>query len=911
MLSIGKLNPGRASYYAAQLPGGADEYYTRGETERPAVWLGSATERLGLAGRVEPEPFRRLLDAAHPDTGDPLGVPRTTDRRPAGFDLCFSAPKSVSVAWALSPPEVADAIAAAHDRAVAQAVGVFETEVARARRGKRAAHLIETDGVVAAAFGHLSSRASDPQLHTHVVIPNLTVDADGRWSALAGDRVYRWAKTLGYLYQGALRAELTETLGVAWGPVRNGSADIAGIDRALCGAFSTRRSQIAAAMEQSGATTRAAAEIAALATRPAKNSDVSLDELHTRWRERAHDLGHAIVPVGPTPRSREPVDRTTELAGRLLSPEGLTAHDSSFDRRDVLQALAAGHPDGIRPTDAVNAADQILDRDEVVPLASNRPAGPRYTTAELLRVETDLVDRAARPRRPVGIVAPEALASVLAERPTLTDEQEAMVTLLTTSGAPVEVVVGRAGAGKTYALDAARAAWQAAGHQVIGSALAARAAAELESGSGIPSTTVDRLLADLDRPGPLSSLGRLTIVVVDEAAMVGTRKLGRLAAHAERADAKLVLVGDHRQLPEIEAGGAFAALARTVPVSELAGNRRQVEGWERDALAELRSGSVPDAVAAYHRAGRVTMASTADAAREQMVDDWWQSRRAGEDGCMYALRRADVEDLNRRARARLQAVGLLGPEQIHAAGRDFAAGDQVICLCNDRRLGVRNGTRSTIRSVGVAAGTVELVDGTALPADYLDAGHLGHAYATTIHKSQGATIDRAFLLGSDALYREAGYVGLSRARQSTQLYIVAPEPGPGAPAELDPLVETIRRLSHSQAQTLAADQLHHQPQAPSLSPPDRLTERAALLADPPDWALETLGPPPVTGAERETWSRHAARIAAYRDIFQITDPSDPLGPRPEDPVQLRAWDLAHLSLQEHQRSLELDQGIAR
>lgn len=206
---------------------------------------------------------------------------------------------------------------------------------------------------------------------------------------------------------------------------------------------------------------------------------------------------------------------------------------------------------------------------------------------------------------------------------------------------------------------------------------------------------------------------------------------------------------------------------------------------------------------------------------------------------------------------------------------------------------------------------MELADGTALPADYLEAGHLGHAYATTVPKSQGATIDRAFLLGSDALYREAGYVGLSRARHSTQLYIVAPEPGQGAPAELDPLTETICRLSHSRAQTFAADQLHHQPGAPSLSPPDRLTERAALLADPPDWALDALGLPPVTGTEREAWARNAARISAYRDIYQISDPTDPLGPRPEDPVQLRAWDLAHLTLQEHQRSLEFDQGISR
>jgi conjugative relaxase-like TrwC/TraI family protein len=158
MLSIGKLSTGRASYYTAQLPGGADEYYTVGRPEAPAVWLGSAADRLGLDGGVDPDAFRRLLDAAHPASGKPLGVPRTTANCLAGYDLCFSAPKSVSALWALAPPEVSDLVAGAHDRAVAQAVGVIESEVVRARRGKRAATLVETEGIVAAAFGHRTSR---------------------------------------------------------------------------------------------------------------------------------------------------------------------------------------------------------------------------------------------------------------------------------------------------------------------------------------------------------------------------------------------------------------------------------------------------------------------------------------------------------------------------------------------------------------------------------------------------------------------------------------------------------------------------------------------------------------------------------------------------------------------------------
>ena len=908
MLSIGKLTPGRAAYYTDQLPGGRDEYYTTGEQEATAVWLGSAAARLELQGAVGPEQFGRLLDAVHPTSGEPLGVPRTTARRLAGFDLCFSAPKSVSVAWALAPPEVAERIAACHDRAVADVIEVFEEEVVRARRGRRAATQIETEGIIAAAFGHRSSRAGDPQMHTHVVVPNLTVDHGGRWSALAGARVYRWAKTFGYLYQSALRHELTDTLGVCWGPVRKGAADIDGIDPALIDAFSKRRVEISAAMAAVGGTSRASAQTATLATRAAKDSVPDLDTLRRMWQDQAHKLGVDALDLPLVGRTPETVD-TEDLTATLLGSTGLTANESSFDRRDILQALASSYPDGADTAVLRQTADEILRRPEVVALGSERPAGRRYTTVELLDVEARVVERSQR-RHDAHVAVADApwLDRVLAERPTLSNEQERMVRSLITSGAGVEVVVGRAGAGKTYALDAARAAWQTCGHTVIGTALAARAAVELQAGTGIPSNTLDSLLADLEKPGPLSGLDPKTIVVCDEAGMIGTRKLARLLDHAERADAKVVLVGDHRQLPEIETGGAFAALARTVPASELTENRRQTHAWERAALAELRSGSVPDAFTAYERAGRITLAAGAEQARETMVSDWFNAYNGGERAVMYALRRADVEDLNHRARTRLDHAGRLGEERLEVAGREFAAGDKVICLRNDRRLGVRNGTIATVAAVHPDFGEITLDSGTRLPHHYLADGHLDHGYATTVHKAQGATVDRAFLLGSEGLYREAGYVGLSRARESTQLYIVTPPPTPYADAEIDPVVQTIRRLGESKAQTLATEQLDH----PRVNGDERGSERAerlVLLSDPAPWLVDTLGPPPLAGPERERWARCAERIAAYRDIYAITDPADPLGPRPESSEQRRAWDLAQLAITEHQRSLELERGL--
>jgi hypothetical protein len=579
-------------------------------------------------------------------------------------------------------------VTGAHDRAVSQAVEAIEAEALRARRGAGGRDVIATRGLVGAAFPHRSSRAGDAQLHTHVVVANMTPDDQGRWTAPYGGRLYSWAKTVGYLYQSALRAELSE-LGFGFGPVRKGAAELAGVPRAALDEFSSRRADIQAALGESGLSSRAAAQAATLATRGPKAAVPALSELRQDWHDRAAALGLGLgLIAGLTTHGPELAPDARGLHAQLLSEDGLTANASSFDRRAVLQALAEAHPGGATIGSLRASADVLLRAPEVVALGTHPHAEPPYSTAELLAVEHALMDRAGRQQGAgLGMVPAGVRASVMAARPSLSDEQRRMVTALTSSGDGTQVVIGRAGTGKTFALDAARAAWEASGHRVVGAALAARAAAELQAGAGIPSSTLDRLLADLERPGPLAGLAPGTVVVVDEAGMAGTRKLARLLDQAEHWGAAVVLVGDPRQLPEVAAGGAFSALATTLPVTELKENRRQREAWEKQALSELRSGSVTNALAAYQSSGRVNLAPSADAARDAMVGAWWESRQRGEEAMMYALRRSDVDDLNARARARLGAAGALGDERTEVAGRQFAVGDRVMTLRNDRSLG--------------------------------------------------------------------------------------------------------------------------------------------------------------------------------------------------------------------------------
>lgn len=345
-----------------------------------------------------------------------------------------------------------------------------------------------------------------------------------------------------------------------------------------------------------------------------------------------------------------------------------------------------------------------------------------------------------------------------------------MIRALTTSGNGIDVVVGKAGAGKTLALDAARAAWQASGHTVIGCSLAARAAAQLEADAGIPAATISRLTIELSR----RPLPERSVVIVDEAAMVGTRTLTQLAQLTERAGAKLVVVGDDRQLPAIDAGGGFRALTQTLTPLRLDINRRQHHEWERTALDQLASGRPEPALTAYEAHGRITTGPNAEKTRNRLVADWHAGQQRSEDGPMLALHRSDVDDLNHRARRQLKAAGQLAGDELELGGRSYAIGEQVIGRRNDYRTGILNGTRATITALHHQTGTVTVRtsggEQLKLSRSYLAAGHLDYGYALTVHKAQGATWNTAYVLGDDRLYREAGYVALSRARHTTRLY---------------------------------------------------------------------------------------------------------------------------------------------
>ena len=792
-MSVGRLAKDQETYYLSEVIEGREDYYLD-PGEAPGRWIESLAGELDLAGVVEGDDLRSVLAGRDPRTGLAL---RESVATVPGFDLTLSAPKGISVTWALSDRATAERIVAAHDRGVDAAIGYMERHASALRRGHAGAEVVDGDGFVAAGFRHRTSRAGDPQLHTHVLVANMSRGPDGRWTALDARPIYRHARTAGFLYQAVLRDELARSLGFLFEEIENGYADIAGVPKELRRHFSTRRREIAAEMERQGSTSARGAQVATLATRQAKAERLSETELRERWAESARSFDFAVEELARLVRSPVIDADDAEIAARL------TEHDATFARRDVVRAVAQSATQGASLDAIEERSEEFLASEQAIPLTTDR-----FTTPEILALERRTIALAASGSRSGrGLASTDAIAAAVADRPSLGADQRAAVESITRSGNAVDVMIGPAGTGKTFLLDAARDAWESSGYCVIGTSLAARAAAELHAGSGIESQTADRLLLRIDQGR--ERFDAQTVLVIDEAGMLGTRRLAALVAEASANGSKVLLVGDPRQLPEIDAGGLFSGLASRLGFVTLTENRRQRDPVERAVAAELRQGLVVDAMARLDRHGEVTTAENADRLRDGLVGEWHAARQRGEDVLMIAGRRAAVADLNERARELRLANGELGQEVFATNERRFAIGDEVLANRNDYGLGLLNNDRGVLVRAEDEALVVRLADGreVEVPFSYMEEGHLIHGYATTVHKGQGVTCDTVLVLGDDSFTNETAYTALTRGRLRNELFLVATvrEEHHGRVPEQDPLTTFTDAIARSGAKTAAID----------------------------------------------------------------------------------------------------------
>jgi conjugative relaxase-like TrwC/TraI family protein len=756
---------------------------------------------------------------------------RLGSRAVAGFDLTFSPVKSVSTLWALAPEPIARQIEAAHDAAVKDTVGWLERTATFTRLGRNGVRQVDTRGLIAAAFVHRTSRAGDPDLHTHVAISNKVQTLDGRWRALDGRVLLKATVAASERYNTRLEAEIRERLGGIRfedraRPGRRPVREIVGVDECLLASWSSRRRDIDARRADRATAFQAEhnrpptpveaielAQQATLETRPVKHEPTSEAEQRQRWQAEAKRLigERAVVEmisgvVAPRqPENAIDADQLREVAqqvvGRVQSDRAtwqrwhiiaeaqrelrrLSLPVASLDAAlgDIVSVALDDYSIAITRPDPISEPVELrrLDGTSVYAVAGAQ----LYTSRTVLDAERTLLDAAQMfdGRRVHAASAEMALLESTANGLVLNDGQVRFVRELAGSGARCQLALAPAGTGKTTALRVLARAWIEDGGRVVALAPSAAAARVLGDATGTSADTIAKALHGLEAGGDLQ-LRADTLVVVDEAGMASTPDLAHLMRHAAAAGASVRLVGDDRQLAAIGAGGVLRDLAESARAVTLATAVRFVDEREAAAALAIREGRA-NALDFYINARRVRVGDEHTAATSA-YEAWRADRSAGKDALLLAATRDQVTALNRRARAdRLLARGTGNAQEAQLAdGTALSAGDPIITRRNERRLQitatdwVKNGDRWTVDAVHPTGDISAIHRDTGrhvtLPASYV-AEHVALGYAMTLHAAQGSTADTCHAVITGTESREQLYVALTRGRVENHAHVVLP-----------------------------------------------------------------------------------------------------------------------------------------
>ncbi len=798
MLSVRRLSAGRRDYY---LDLAREDYYTKGG-EPLGNWTGEGSKHLGLEGTVERDAFCNLFRGYSPDGSIPLVKmfhrEGQADHHP-GWDFCFSAPKTFSVLWSQSAPPLRSQLEEAQRRAVEAAIAYLEKEAAFIRKGS-GGHVFEKASLVAAAFEHSTSRAGDPDFHTHLLIMNIGIGEDGKIGTLSGGHLFgpNLKMAAGALYRAELAAQL-ERLGIRVERTKTWF-DLTGVSKALADHFSKRRQEIEDELIRTGTSGAVASATAALKTRATKQLFVR-EKLFAEWREVGEAFGwseeQARSLFGHFWQTQHKVE---EIGDALQAAKiRLTADNAHFSERDFVRALAEEAPGrGMDASTVLEAAKEHLHKSPDIVRLGKKGGTERFTTHEMYELEQDVLNVGQKlfesSSHQVNV---ETVMRVLAQqedlfdekgsrRENLSEEQLKAVWHLTMEPNGLSIVSGYAGSGKTTLLRVAREIWEAEGIKVIGTALSGRAQQEMTTESGIPSTTIAKILYDLDQgKDPIPRGG---IVVLDEAGMVASRPWLRLSAACERAGAKLCAIGHEKQLQPIGPGAPFAEFGSRFGQAVLVRNQRQKEDWAKKAVKEIADGQAKSALDAYVSRGLVSVHDTRLDAISSLIGKWKGDGMDTRNSLIMAGTLVEVGKLNRIAQNEMRYAGRLSEHGISLGPTEFFVGDAVMFTKRSMMRGVENGDRGTITKIDERNRrvSVDLLSGRKVTVSLNDFPHLDLAYAMTVHKAQGASTNKSYVLAGGVMQcREFSYVQASRARHDTSFFVT--------PSDDSEAIESLRK----------------------------------------------------------------------------------------------------------------------
>jgi conjugative relaxase-like TrwC/TraI family protein len=779
------VHPERGDYYLT--PGGEP-------AQAPGRWLVSADTlaQLGIDGRVVDGPdFIALMEGRHPRSERWLRQAGADGSRGGGIDVTFSAPKSVSVTWALGDEHERGVIEQAHRNAVEQAIEHMTETVPTVRR-RYGAGVVEEPAceLIAAEYLHTTARgvmdgdAPDPQMHSHVVVTSAVRD-DGRIVAVASRPIFRSAREVGAFYRSALAHELSERgFEIDAGTGKEGRYfEIAGVPQGLVEAFSARSREVAAAAERFRAKWGRTPERGELRRLKLENRKAKLPvtraDLQRVWDEKA--ARHRF----PRKRHDRQHDGRSRREGALEArvEERLTKRGATFEPGELRAVLLEQSAGELSPAHALARSRRMIAERRVLPLE-----GGRMTTLAVRAKEQAIERRITQLAQPAGrdvgerarTVAGDQLAERIGSR--LSDEQAHALAIIT-GPERAAVLVGPAGTGKGVVIDVAARAEQLTGHATFGIAVSGSTAQRLGQDSPAlvgRTITLDALVARA-QSGRLDIHERTT-VFFDEAGMADTSRLDRLTEVVDRAGAKLVVIGDGAQLPSIGAGGMFDRLTEIAPNAALSNVRRTLDPAEQRAWADLRAGRSDRAMAHYLHRGRLHMADTRDQAVEHAVQDWatlTETIPISEVALISDASNLEINRLNARAQHYRAERGELGDIEAEIPGVHYGirAGDRVAMIDQHHQPGaerVENGSRGEVIDINETGEVLIQFDATnqwrTLAGDEL--GRLRLGYASHIHRAQGATVTRTLVVtGGWQTSKEPAYVEASRAREGTDWYV--------------------------------------------------------------------------------------------------------------------------------------------
>ncbi len=811
MVSASSIGAAKGGGYARYLeakttaPERGDYYLTPdGElAQAPGRWLADP-ETLGRLG-IDPDvsvaggDFISLMEGRNPGTGRFLRPEGAGGGRGGGIDVTFSAPKSVSTVWALAEPWQRQEIEAAHARAVEQTVGHMREHVPVVRR-RYSGQVVEQPAkdLIAAEYQHTTARgvaggkAPDPQLHSHVVITGV-VREDDRLVATWSRPVFRSARELGAHYRAALAHELAvRGYEITQATGKDGKYfELANVPEGLREAFSGRSREVARAAERFRARTgrepkRGELRDLALENRRAKTLTTRSD-LERVWREtgREHRFGpdEALRLLAGPERPKPEMAIEDRIEARLVE------HHAVFDAKDLRTVVLEQAAGEMSPERALEVAKGMVRDRRVLTLE-----GGRMTTLAV-RAQEQAIERraqqlAATGGRDVGEHARTRAISEVAEQLAgpPSPEQTAALTAVT-GDERLAVLIGPAGTGKGVVIDMAARAEKHAGHHTIGVAVSGSTAERL--GETTPAlagrtSTIDALIARAE--AGTVTIGPNTTVFLDEAGMADHRRLDALTRLIEQSGAKLVAVGDGKQLPSIGPGGMFDRLTEHARSAELADIHRTSDPAERQAWAAVRRGEPEKAMAHYQAEGRLFFMDDREQAGEAAVQRWAEltKKRPIRSVALIAdSSNVEIDRLNARAQHLRAERGELGHQEIQLPHQHYGLrdGDLITFVAQHRQPGhprVENGTRAEVTKVGESNRVTLILDGSGreLQLAGKDLENLRLAYAQHVYRQQGATVDRSVVLtGGWQTSKESAYVQATRARDATEWFLARDELG--------------------------------------------------------------------------------------------------------------------------------------